>query len=83
MKNFYKIIFFIGLALWWAETVYFGFNRKPENGIEAMLDITSVILMVYGIVADILTNLTIKKDTVINTQTVNFKSKTQKGNKDD
>ncbi len=68
MKYKYALLGFIGLGLWIGETWYFGWNKTPENGVEAMLDNLSSILILWGIIGDITTNLTIKKDTIVNTQ---------------
>lgn len=59
--NRYNKIFLIGFILWIAETAFFGFNSKPENGLESFLDTVSVILMAWGIIGDILSNVTIIK----------------------
>lgn len=71
--SLYKILFFGGLILWWVETAYFGWNKTPGSALESMLDLTSTILIFYGAIGDISRNLTIKKDTIINTQTVEIK----------
>ncbi len=60
-KNKYPYLVFIGLALWLAETWYFGWNDKPENEAERVLDIISGILIIWGLVGDILRNVRITK----------------------
>lgn len=65
----YNKIFLIGFILWIAETAYFGFNAKPENGLESFLDTVSIILMAWGIIGDILSNVTIIKKTYARSNT--------------
>lgn len=77
MKNqitFYRILVLVGLLLWWGENYYFEFNSKPINGIEKGFDITAQVFLWWGIIGDITHNLTIKKDTIITTNTVEIKS---------
>ena len=70
MKHFYKIAVIVGLILWIAETAYFGWNRTPGSPIEGVLDVVSFLLMFWGTLGDIATNLTIKKETTIKANTV-------------
>lgn len=59
--NKYFIILVLGFVLWLAETAYFGFNDKPENGIEATLDAATFLMMAYGLIGDLLRNVRITK----------------------
>lgn len=72
----YFIILVIGFVLWVVETAYFGFNDKPENGVEAFLDAVSFLMIAYGLIGDLLTNVRIQKHyhntTNINTKKVQF-----------
>lgn len=72
----YFVILVIGFALWIAETAYFGFNDKPESGLEGFLDVVTALMMIYGVVGDITTNLRIHKTyhniTNIKTNKVHF-----------
>lgn len=61
MKNKYLIIAIIGLIVWFAETAYFGFNKNAQSGVEATFDMLAIILMGYGFIGDLLTNLQIHK----------------------
>ena len=46
--NKYDIIFFVGVAIWFGETAYFGFNDKPINAYEKASDVFSWVIMIYG-----------------------------------
>lgn len=59
--NKYFIILILGTVLWLAETAYFGFNAKPENGIEATLDTLALFMIIYGFVGDLLRNVRVTK----------------------
>lgn len=72
MSKKHIIIAGAGLALWLAETAYFGFNAKPSNGLEATLDLLSTILILWGIIGDILSGVTIQKREIINTQDLRY-----------
>src|SRR5690242_16500526 len=52
-KTYYVLLTFIGLALWIAETAYFGFHDKPQSGIEKMLDTISWVFILWGIIGNI------------------------------
>jgi len=76
--NKYFIIAVIGFALWIVETVAFGFNAKPESGLEGFLDTLALLLIGYGIIGDLLKNVEIHKnyykykETNIKTRSVNI-----------
>lgn len=76
--NKYFIILTLGFLLWLAETAYFGFNREPENGLEATLDVATLLMMIYGFIGDLLQNVRITKNyhnvttNRINTKNVQF-----------
>lgn len=59
----YTVIVIIGLVLWIGETWYFGWNEHAESPVERILDTVSWLLVIWGVVADILTNVTIHKET--------------------
>lgn len=59
--NKYFIILVLGFVLWLAETAYFGFNDKPENGLEATLDVATLLMIVYGVIGDLSRNVRITK----------------------
>lgn len=61
----YITILIIGFVLWIAETAAFGFNEKPENGLERALDFVAITLMIWGLLGDLLSNLTIVKKTYV------------------
>lgn len=58
----YTYIIIIGWILWISETWYFGWNDKPINNIEHTLDLLSQFLILWGVIGDITTNLTIQKN---------------------
>lgn len=82
--NKYFIILLLGFALWIIETAAFGFNTKPENGLEAFLDLVSGGMIIYGLVGDLLKNVEIHKnyykykETNIKTKTVNVNGQNPK-----
>lgn len=73
-RNKYFIILVIGFLIWIAETAYFGFNKEPENGLEAFLDLVSGTMMIYGIIGDLLRNVRITKN-YHNIHTTNIRTK--------
>lgn len=75
-KNFYFVI--IGITLWISETAFFGWNDKPINGMERVLDVISWLLIFWGIIGDISSGLTYKKQYKIKADTVIIKNKEQK-----
>lgn len=76
-RNKYFYILVAGFVLWVIETAAFGFNKEPQSGFEGFLDVVAVMLMVFGAIGDITTNLRIHKTyhniTNIKTQKVQFK----------
>jgi hypothetical protein len=78
-KRKYFVILVLGFLLWIGETATFGFNAKPQSGLEAMLDTVSAAMMIYGIIGDLLTNVEIHKnyykykETHIHTKNVEIK----------
>lgn len=78
-KRKYFLILVLGFIIWVAETAYFGFNAKPESGVEAFLDLVSGAMMIYGIIGDLLSNVEIHKnyykykETNIKTRSVEIK----------
>lgn len=77
-KNKYFTILLIGVVIWIVETAAFGFNAKPESGLEAFLDLLSGGMIFYGLIGDLLRNVEIHKnyyrykETNIKTKTVNI-----------
>lgn len=73
-KNKYMIIIIVGVVLWISETAYFGWNAKPESAGESVLDFIAGVMIGWGIIGDLISNVTIIKrySTVnnINTKTV-------------
>ena len=61
-RNKYFTILLVGFIIWIVETAAFGFNDKPENGLEAFLDIVSFSMIFYGLIGDLLTNVEIHKN---------------------
>lgn len=75
MKNKrYLTLVVVGLVLWLAETAYFGFNNEPENGLEAALDFITAVMIGWGIIGDLLTNVRIVKHEhyITNTKKLNY-----------
>jgi len=71
--NFYRIIVFIGFVAWITETAYFGWNEKAVTVSEKILDQASWILIFWGMIGDIATNLKIEKVQNIHTKNVIIK----------
>ncbi len=61
MKQKYFLIATVGFVIWLVETAYFGWNATPENSIEATFDVLSAVLIAWGIIGDILTNVSVHK----------------------
>lgn len=57
----YIIIIIIGVILWISETAFFGWNDKPESAAESLLDFISGVLIFWGIIGDLFSNVTIIK----------------------
>lgn len=77
MKRKYLIIATLGLAICLIETALFGWNWKAESGAERFWDTLSLILVAWGVIGDIATNVQVHKHynntTNINTKKVDFK----------
>lgn len=61
--NKYIAIALAGFVLWIAETAFFGWSERPVNGFEAILDVLSMALIIWGIGGDILSGVTFTKTT--------------------
>ena len=61
IREKYFAIATFGFVLWIAETAFFGFNVKSESTAETLFDFISGILIAWGIIGDILANVTIIK----------------------
>lgn len=71
MKNYkYTIILIVGVLLWVGETAYFGWNMEPLSSQEKVADVISQLVILWGLVGDILANITIQKVSNIKTQNV-------------
>lgn len=57
----YMILFLIGFAIWIGENIFFGWNDKPESTAEKFLDVISWLFMIWGIIGDLISNVTIVK----------------------
>lgn len=77
-KRKYFYILLVGFVIWISETAIFGFNAKPESGLEAFLDLLSGGMIFYGLIGDLLQNVEIHKnyyrykETNIKTRSVNI-----------
>jgi hypothetical protein len=77
-KRNYFLILILGVVLWITETAAFGFNTKPESGLEAFLDLLAGGMIFYGLIGDLLQNVEIHKnyykykETNIKTRSVNI-----------
>lgn len=75
MKN-YKLMVLVGLILWIGETAVFGFNQHAQSNLEAILDVISTVLIVWGILGDIFSGITIvkvdKRKTITNTEHLSY-----------
>lgn len=76
-KRKYLYLAMAGLALNLVETWLFGWHWKAQSGAESFWDSFSLILVVWGVIGDIASNVQIHKHhtstTNINTQKVEFK----------
>lgn len=61
----YGLLALAGITLWVIENIYFGWNKTPQSGLEGFCDLLAAILMFWGVVGDITSNLTIVKRTDI------------------
>lgn len=78
-KRFYRWLAILGIALWFAETAYFGFNKTPGSGLEGALDFLSGVMIFWGIIGDLLTNVRITKTDIVNTRKMNYIDQREKG----
>lgn len=75
--KFYRFLVLAGFIFWISESAYFGWNEKPINVFERWADIASQIMLWWGIIGDLLTNIKIEKSETnnINTKNVNINGK--------
>jgi hypothetical protein len=76
-KRKYLIIALIGLAINFIETGLFGWHWKAQSGAEHYWDVFSAILIAWGVIGDILSNVQIHKH-YNDTSTTNITTKTVK-----
>ncbi len=85
-RKYFRIAL-LGFVIWIVETAAFGFNQNAESGLEAFLDAISIVLIIYGILGDLLTNVEIHKnyykykETNIKTKTVQINGYSKAGDK--
>ena len=60
--NKYNLMALTGFILWVTSTIYFGMNKTPQSSAEVFTDTLSVILVFWGIIGDLLTNIKIVKN---------------------
>lgn len=72
MNRFYRKLAVSGFIFWILETAYFGFNETPINVFERFADIASQTAILWGILGDIFSNLTIVKHTHSHIKTKSF-----------
>lgn len=75
MKRKHQIIIAIGVAIWLIETAVFGWNAKPGSVAEARWDGFAIVVILWGIIGDIFSNLEIHKNYYKYKET-NIKAKT-------
>ena len=51
-----------GILLWISSTAYFGYNETAQSPAESFTDTISTLLIFWGLLGDILTNLKITKN---------------------
>lgn len=62
MKNRgYLVLIIVGFIGWLIETAAFGWNDKPESTLEKVLDFVFLTMIFWGIIGDLLSNVTIVK----------------------
>jgi hypothetical protein len=85
MKRKHLIIIGIGLVVWLAETAAFGWNRTPHSYAEARWDGLGVIIILWGVIGDVLSNVEFHKnyykykETNIKTKTVSINGYSKTG----
>lgn len=52
-RTYYVMLVLVGLTVWITETAYFGFNEKPQSGVEKILDTVSWLFIFWGVAGDI------------------------------
>lgn len=57
----YVALLVSGFTLWVIETCAFGINERPESFLEAILDTAAFIMMFWGVLGDLLSNLYVIK----------------------
>lgn len=72
MKNNYKWLVLTGLVVWVVSTAYFGWNATPQSGQEGVLDTVSWVAIIWGVIGDVTSNLSITKKTIINTENIDL-----------
>jgi hypothetical protein len=77
--NKFDYYFLAGIALWFAETAYFGWNQHAQSPMEHMLDTVCLAFVFYGVIGGVVasikptTNIRIITDAEV-TQSPNPKS---------
>lgn len=63
--NKYVFLILAGFIIKVIETWYFGWNMEPQSVGEAFWDMTTTVMIVWGLAGDILKNVTWQKSTHI------------------
>lgn len=59
--SFHRTLVLLGLIIWISETVYFGFNDTPQSGWEKILDFVSFLMIIWGVIGDVLSGISVNK----------------------
>lgn len=62
MKRKHLILIAIGFAVWLTETAAFGWNSTPHSYAEAHWDGLGIVIILWGIIGDILSNVEFHKN---------------------
>ena len=66
MKNKYNLMVFIGFMIWILGTWYGGWQDKASTPLEHITDIVGWLLVMWGVIGDITTNLSFVKNNYTN-----------------
>lgn len=71
-QTFYRNLVVVGFAIWFFDTAVFGWKLRPTSGVDNMFSTLGMIVVAWGILGDLSSNLTFTKSTNIKSHTVNI-----------
>ena len=69
---FYRNLVVLGFAVWFTTTAIFGWQIEPKSGVDNMFSTLGTILVGWGILGDLGSNLTFTKATNVKAHRVNI-----------